>query len=209
MNPAQSGQRYVLGLRVGGEIKQWIDEEAKRSGRTQSQTAEAFLEDRRNRQQLLPEVLELTYGRALAGLLMALGRAMKEAGQHTALFAGDGPVAMIYGWMREQHSYDQATIAARAVLDGMRPSEPSNGAERLKQKFSDYPKRVQTLMENIGRDIGADIVEALHNPDRGEELGQWAAPVRAMIGHTPNPALAVRSDNTALRTSSDTKGKSK
>jgi hypothetical protein len=40
----QSGQRYALGLRVSAEIKQMLDETARRTGSTQSQVAERLID---------------------------------------------------------------------------------------------------------------------------------------------------------------------
>jgi hypothetical protein len=42
--PIEVAQRYSLGLKVTAETKNFIDREAKRSGRTQSQVAELLIE---------------------------------------------------------------------------------------------------------------------------------------------------------------------
>jgi hypothetical protein len=42
--PVEIEQRYALGLKVCAEVKKLIDEEARRSGRTQSQVAELLIE---------------------------------------------------------------------------------------------------------------------------------------------------------------------
>lgn len=75
------GKRMSLGLKVTAEIKDRLDRAVRASGRTQSQEAEARLD----REELLPELLELTHGREVAGLLLALGKAMTLAGQMAEL----------------------------------------------------------------------------------------------------------------------------
>src|SRR5262245_2407464 len=75
------GERVPLGLRVTPSLKSVLDKAAERSGRSQSQEAELRLERTFRDQSLLPDALELAYGRQLAGLLMILARAMKDGGQ--------------------------------------------------------------------------------------------------------------------------------
>ena len=64
------GERVSLGLRVTADIKQKLDEAAARSGRSQSQEAELRLERSFEREELLPEVLTLAYGKPLADVLI-------------------------------------------------------------------------------------------------------------------------------------------
>lgn len=66
-------KRVMLGLRVTPEIKQQLDDAAQRSGRSQSQEAELRLERSFDRQGLLQEVLELSYGPEVAAELIKIG----------------------------------------------------------------------------------------------------------------------------------------
>jgi hypothetical protein len=72
------GERVPLGLRVTPETKQRLDAAAAHSGRSQSQEAEMRLERSFERQDLLPEVLTLAYGKRTAGLLMLIGHVIEH-----------------------------------------------------------------------------------------------------------------------------------
>src|SRR5947209_4679163 len=78
---AQPRARVSLGLKVTPGIKTKVDVAAKENGRTQSQEAEERLERSFQNQNLLDQVLDLAYGRELAGVLMMIGRAMRVTGQ--------------------------------------------------------------------------------------------------------------------------------
>jgi hypothetical protein len=68
-----AGRRFSLGLKVTAAAKTRLDNAARASGRTQSQEAEVRIERSFDRQDLLPEVLSLAYGKRAASLLMRLG----------------------------------------------------------------------------------------------------------------------------------------
>jgi len=132
------GERMSLGLKVTAEVKDRLDRAARASGRTQSQEAEMRLERSFEREALLPELLELAYGRYVAGLLLALGRAMDLAG-----FAAElqrlYPTGPIYdgivtryadrAWPHSRGAHGQARRAADIVLDGLWPSADSSDQE--------------------------------------------------------------------------------
>ena len=61
----------TLGLRVTAELKNRIEGAANEKGRSLSQEAEFRLERSFDREELLPEVLTLAYGKALANVFIA------------------------------------------------------------------------------------------------------------------------------------------
>jgi hypothetical protein len=63
----------TLGLRVTADMKNRIDAEAMKHGRSLSQEAELRLERSFETQSLLPQVLELAYGEGLAALMADIG----------------------------------------------------------------------------------------------------------------------------------------
>jgi hypothetical protein len=73
---ATPGTKVSLGLTVTADLKARLDEEAQRTGRTQSQEAQWRLELSFDRQDLLNEVLTLAYGPQTAALLSVLGHAV-------------------------------------------------------------------------------------------------------------------------------------
>jgi len=79
MRKPVEGARYSLGLKVTGATKKRIDNEARRTGRTQSQEVETRIEWTFRQQDLLPGVLELAYGRQLANLVQQVASAGQNA----------------------------------------------------------------------------------------------------------------------------------
>jgi hypothetical protein len=69
--PPKPGERVTLGLRVTAELKNRIEGAANEKGRSLSQEAEFRLERSFDREELLPEVLTLAYGKALANVFIA------------------------------------------------------------------------------------------------------------------------------------------
>jgi hypothetical protein len=114
------GERVPLGLRVTPELKQKLDAATEGSGRSQSQEAELRLERSFEHQALLPEVLELTYGRPLGGILMAMGRAMQDAGRQGA-FSTMFTLEAVQDWASVPYAYSQAEKAAARILEALRP----------------------------------------------------------------------------------------
>lgn len=116
----EPGERAALGLRVTPELKTRLDRAAKESGRSQSQEAELRLERSFEREGLLAETLELRYGPQLAGVLLMLGEAMKDAGE----FAGFQATYTLEGsrnWFEVPAAFDQAAQAAGHVIEALRP----------------------------------------------------------------------------------------
>ena len=146
------GKRVSLGLKVTSDIKKRLDDAARASGRTQSQEAEARLERSFDRQELLPQVLGLTYGRQLAAMLLMLGDAMKATGE-IASASAVRPSALLEGtqkWFDIPYAYDQAVRAANTILEALRPAgDPQSpkhkgGAEDVPhlRDFADLGERV-------------------------------------------------------------------
>jgi len=114
---ANPGERRSLGLKVSPDVKNELDAAAKRNGRTQSQEAEVRLEASFRQQGLLGEVLQLSYGPEVAGILLAamtqFGAAGRDAG---AMVRGTGDE-----WFTHPHAYDLAVLAANLVFEAFRP----------------------------------------------------------------------------------------
>jgi hypothetical protein len=115
----EPGTRVSLGLKVTPEIKHKIDEAARASGRTQSQEAELRLERAFEHDRLLPDVLETAFGRQLAGVLLMLGTAMKQAGEISTIASfGFG----MQNWFDVSYAFDQAARSANQILQALRPA---------------------------------------------------------------------------------------
>jgi hypothetical protein len=115
--PARPGKRAPLGLKVTAAVKELLDKTARANGRTQSQEAEARLEASFHSEALLPDVLQLAFGRRLAGLLIAGGELMQMVGRHSAAIEPGADE-----WADDPYSYDQA---AKAMLEWLQSARPA------------------------------------------------------------------------------------
>jgi SOS-response transcriptional repressor LexA len=161
------GERVPLGLRVTPEMKQRLDAAAKRSGRSQSQEAEMRLERSFDRDDLLPDLLSAEYGPATAGLLLALGLIMTNAGIHEHWTRSDFLAPIDDRWLEDPTAFDQAVRGAVAFLNAARPP-----GEMLKSKASPGLQFSGGMVKAIRRDASQD-----------EPLGpRHLSLIRAMLG---------------------------
>jgi hypothetical protein len=172
LKPAEMGKRVSLGLEVTSDIKQHLDAVAKLSGRTQSQEAEARLERSFHNEALLPQLLEIAYGREVAGLLLALGSVMRDAGEHAGVrslntFSGAAE------WFANPIAYEEARTAAETLLNALRPAA---------DEFAKAPEVNADAAAGLGKQIADGMLEALSNPAREGIAGDRAAPIRRLLG---------------------------
>jgi hypothetical protein len=127
----EPGERFQIGVRVTPDLKRRLDAAAEDSGRSQSQEAELRLERSFDREDLLTEVLTMSFdSKQLSGLLIMLGMVMVEAGGQAAYrILGEKPQA--YGlisdvafWLANPKVCDIAIEAAITVLESIRPKGP-------------------------------------------------------------------------------------
>lgn len=124
----ETGERVHLGIRVTPEMKQRLERTASLNGRSQSQEAEIRIERSFDREDLLPEVLTLAYGREVAGILMMLGVVMTEAGYLSHAMDAVHPAEL---WTDDPGAFDLAIQAATALLDAARPLGRAASNSRL------------------------------------------------------------------------------
>jgi hypothetical protein len=102
-----------------------LEKEAKQSGTSINAVIVDRLESSFEREDLLAEVLSLTYGRQVAGILMMLGSAMSHAGINALLSPPGDPLfddnADFTSWIDHPDAYEQAKLGVVAVLDALRP----------------------------------------------------------------------------------------
>jgi len=150
----EAGERVHLGFRVTPETKAKVEAAAAAGGRSISQESELRLERSFEQQALLPQVLALAYGDHLAGVLMAIGAAMRDGCQSARFITGaalkpDQPLESPY-------AFDQAVIAANAILERLRPpgdrTAPRNILAGLRDAggpdFDDRDKYVGAISAN-------------------------------------------------------------
>ncbi len=176
------GERVPLGLRVTAETKQRLDDAAEQSGRSQSQEAELRLDRSFERQDLAEEVLTATYGHELAGLLMILGRTMKDVGM-SAGFAAIRGVAVRANWLQNPYAFDQVANAAETIIEKFRPV----GDASVPREFKD--EDLNESFVTLGKVVAATNLHAVATPDQGAtiELKEWGQKTRDTFG----PSVSV------------------
>jgi hypothetical protein len=164
--PATEGKRVSLGLKVTPQTKARLDEAARLHGRTQSQEAEYRLERSFLSEDLLFEVLTLTFGREFAGLLLLMGLSMFEAGR----FSYAPPLYRGQTFLTEPYCYDQVQRAAVQILQALKPDgapTPPDGWE---------------AGGNWGDAIATMMIRALMNDPRAGLYQEDAAKIRELLG---------------------------
>ena len=149
-----------LGLKVTSDIKGRLENAARASGRTQSQEAEVRLERSFDHQELLPQVLELTYGRQLAAVLLMLGQVMKTAGESAAFSETVHPGSSfrpegVRKWFDSPYGYDQAVRAAVRILDALRPRGNSEMPKDMRHGQLD----LAYVEEHLGERVANGLLE--------------------------------------------------
>ena len=167
------GERVALGLRVTPEVKRQLDASAKQSGRSQSQEAEFRIEWSFDRNNLLSEVLSLTYGRQVAGILMMLGSAMNHAGATALFVAAGGPLlddkTDLTNWIDHPDAFEQAKLGVAEVLEAICPQGDLSQAQSA-----------------IGAHVANDIIRTIRENSTGKVDKE---------GYKPVPLYAWTADN--------------
>ena len=137
----KSGERVHLGFRVTPELKNRLETVAHDKGRSQSQEAELRLERSFDREDLLVEVLKLTYGPELAGILLSIGSTLQDIGPQAG-FAATSTLEGANGWTSQPYAYDQAIQGVNRLLEEMRPT----GDPSVPQSIPDELKDIYQLL---------------------------------------------------------------
>lgn len=169
--PARVGERSTLSIRANALLKSRLLAAAESNSRSLSQEAELRLEQSFRDQLLLHEILELAFGKPLAGILLTIGGSMNETGRIAAL-AETRTLEGSAAWLDNPYGYDQAVQAALQIFEGLRP-EGDPAATRGKLKVA---------TENLGALIANGRLHALQGEGITVSLQEWAAPVRALLG---------------------------
>lgn len=143
----KEGERVALSIRMTPELKRKLDEAAERGGRSLTQEAEFRLARSFDREGLLLEVMSLSYGDELAGILYMLGEVMLPVVLATA-----DHKKLVGSWIDEPYAFDQALKAALKLLEALRPT---GAAER--------PPHVSPHVE-WGDEVARLMLEAIAKP---------------------------------------------
>jgi hypothetical protein len=160
--PRQRTALVQLKIRMREPLRERLEEEASRRGDSINAEVVDRVEHTFKRQDLLSEVLSLTFGgEPLAGLLIMLGIAMLDQGRRLTEGKGD--------WTSDSVAYDAAVFAATQLLDYGRP----DGSRASASDYEVATKWVEKLIEGLkggradeilGRDPRADAIMRLIGP---------------------------------------------
>jgi hypothetical protein len=180
---SEPGKRFPLNMRTTREVREQLEAAAKASGRSLAQETEHRIARSFERQGLLHEVLELSFGSVLGGLLLMAGAAMRDAGSEGA-FQETGRLESMARWPDSATGFDQAKIAADVIFEAARPE----GAPRSVGVF--------------GTSLGVGKANALLAAAKGDQAGalvlgdspvlaQAAIEARAMLGTERTSRLKI------------------
>lgn len=183
--PSAEQRRHILSVRVRDETRVQLEKAALRSERSISQEVEAQIERSFERQGLYRDVLELRYGRSVAGLVMVLGETI-----HLALEAlsfslpseneADQPAGsrpFDEEWLRDPAGYAAVVSCVVAMLEEFRPAADgkSDAAQVLKAK-------------DISKFVTTPLVQALRGRVTGDNpLTRWAEATLPMLKGLAGP----------------------
>lgn len=186
-----AGERVGLSLRVTAETKRALDEAATKSGRSLSQEAEYRLEGSFRDQSILPQILDLAYGRQAAGLLLLLGRCLSTT-RSSAAFAEGGSLDAVENWMMQPWTFQQVEGAVSAVLKALRPEGEAEMPKALSLKGG--PVALQGLYKDLGHRVAEGYLSALVDPTRNEALETDMLPIHARLAEIVITMKGVRRD---------------
>jgi|SRR5947207_4744861 len=175
-------KRLPLSMRVTPALRDFLVSTATANGRSITQEAEVLLEHGRRDEGRLEDILDLAYGPWLAGVLMALGEAMQEAGrggyfgQATGKVnvALAGPTALIdelQNWRNDPNAFNQSVKAALTILNAIRPEgeyQPATEAD-LPRPGSDETVVLEDFAlqpSAIGHAAGLRVLNAVAQPGK-------------------------------------------
>jgi len=186
--PGESRKRRNLSLRVRDQAREALARAAAQNQRTISEEIEARLEQSLSG---VEQALEFAYGARIAGLVVAIARAMHD----TATWAGvdvfgvtpiadRSVVAAEDPWV-----YDQMTKAVGTVLEAFRPKgaivEPALGriVEAVDSTIETSEARAKIGIRHAGELQAQIVVRAIEGEGDTDELKEWGRRRRAQLGN--------------------------
>jgi hypothetical protein len=125
-------KRLPLSIRITPALRDVLVSTAKANGRSITQEAEIRLEHTIRDERRIEDILDLAYGPRLAGILMAIGRAMQDAGRDSYFGQVIGKIRLttsgvtalleeLEKWISDPDAFEQSIKAATTILNCMRP----------------------------------------------------------------------------------------
>lgn len=188
------GEKVPMSIRLPRVVKLQLQHQIGRNGRSLSHEAEYRIERSFDRQQLYVEVMELRFGRPLAGLILAMGEAMSSALEIIGIYAANSSgLASIYSsgsysdeqWLQDPHAFDQVTKSAITMLEAFRPA----GDVHMSASLAEGRAKSGMLADDLAKFVTAPLIEALKGNVTGENATtRWAEQVQPLLAELPGPA---------------------
>lgn len=126
--PESPAKRVPLSLRVTPAMKESLEEAAGKNGRSLTQEIELRLERSFERQDLLRDMLEIGYGRHLAGMVMLIANTARIAGMaaHATKGAADAEVLFDPTWLSkclsDPWTFAEIQTAITVAVQSLKPA---------------------------------------------------------------------------------------
>jgi len=190
-----------LTLRVRAEVKEALERQATKSGRSLSAEAGVWMEQALLSEGVIDQALDLAFGRQVAGLVLLLARVVRDAGAHAAFMATstmDGAA----NWLSNPYAVAQVSTAVAAVFEAIQPE--GDAAPPQVPGLAPGNPALKEILETLGRRCADGVLGAIAGrvstrPGSANdgELGRWAAPVRERLGPGIVERIKKNSSDTA------------
>lgn len=176
-----SRRSYKLSVTIREKLRRQLEHAAEEEGRTLSQEVEYRIEQSFDRGELIFDAMTLAYGHQLAGLVIAVARAMSSAGRLSGFKSGDSGF-LGQDWLDDPFAYEQALTAAVTVLKELRPpGRPvaSGGDAKMLENLNVL--MASTHSKSWGEWSGKDFLCALRGEESTVNDSPWLQRVRELL----------------------------
>ena len=175
----EKAKRASFNTRLRPALKFALEAAAKKEGRSLSEEIESRLERSLEEERQLIGALEFVFGRQVAGLILAIGCAMKEA----------LPRRRRRDWLSDRKTFRRATDTINFLLQAIDPASHPTVLARLRRALDD------TSYEWSDPEIGAGIVArglAETEEEMEFDLGPWVSTIQRWFGSEVIARLRAR-----------------
>jgi hypothetical protein len=185
--PKAERKRNNLTIRVRDALREDLGKSAAANQRSVSEETEMRLLHSFQVNDFVRQALSLAYGPRTAALALILAYVIHETGTHAGFLSTLTPDGA-RDWRAIPFAFDQAVKAVDIVMKAFRPSgeivPPQLGADSLNATYL-----------RLGELMAAGALEAVKNPQRGGGIGDWAQPIRELLG---DAASSLHVDDSAV-----------
>jgi plasmid stability protein len=176
--PERERRGENLTLRVRAETKAALERRAAKSGRSLSGEAETWLGQGLLSEGMLDQALDLAFGHQTAGVILLLGRIVRE----TASSAGLATTHALEGannWLSNPYAFDQVYTAIVTAMEALRPDgkiDPPLGSKADKVDLG------VIFRDHLGLSLAEVLLNAVADRAGGADLVAWGAQIRTRLG---------------------------